>query len=151
MKVLFPYVFLGTQMTWSKSWSQLVLDITWEQMNRKIGWVGDVIGLNFLRVLFENGFLERRVLTDLLISDGTLFRNVCEPSMLNDSWKGRNLPTRQLSHRQFPIGWLLTVATGSDHLSWVTPWKKIEQGHCVPYANTVEHINELKGRLEINF
>ena len=50
-------------------------------MNRKIGWVGDVIGLNFLRVLFENGFLERRVLTDLLISDGTLFRNVCEPSM----------------------------------------------------------------------
>ena len=54
-------------------------------MNRKIGWVGDVIGLNFLRVLFENGFLERRVLTDLLISDGPLFRNVCEPSMLNDS------------------------------------------------------------------
>ena len=33
----------------------------------------------------------------------------------------------------------------------VTPWKKIEQGHCVPYASTVEHINELKGRLEINF
>ena len=59
-KVLFPYVFLGTQMTWSTSWSQLVLDITWEQMNQKIGWVGDVIGLNFLIILFENWFWEKK-------------------------------------------------------------------------------------------
>ena len=59
-KVLFPYVFLGTQMTWSTSWSQLVLDITWEQMNQKIGWVGDVIGLNFLGILFENWFWQKK-------------------------------------------------------------------------------------------
>ena len=59
-KVLFPYVFVGTQMTWSTSWSQLVLDITWEQMNQKIGWVGDVIGLNFLIILFENWFWEKK-------------------------------------------------------------------------------------------
>ena len=58
-KVLFSYVFLGTQMTWSTSSSQLVLDITWEQMNQKIGWVGDAIGLNFLRLPLENWFWEK--------------------------------------------------------------------------------------------
>ena len=130
-------------------------------MNQKIGWVGDFVALNFLRTFspcFEEfclkiDFEKRRVLKDLLITDGALFRIVCEASMLNDSLTGilpSNCPidsslmadSRQLRQQALIIYVGLHLEKKSCDL---------EQRNYVPHANVVKHSREFNCRLEINF
>ena len=126
-KLLFPYVFLGTETRWFTSWSQLVLDITLKQMNQKIVWVRDVIGLNFLRILSENWLCEKRSVNESIDHRWGLVQNSLWSFNVERFLKREELSYQATAHRQFPVGWPPAVTTGSDHLSWVTLWKNIKE------------------------